>query len=367
MTQDVSHPGKGDRPLHILFCANWPIDRLAAPTPERFSPDYYIPGQPYWFFKHLNDNFRLDVLDCRSPLNLHHLQKKLARCYISQGIAAWLQARHYDVVISHGGQTGLPIGLLQSLTGQAHPPHVLFDVGAITGGRAGITNPLIVHASRVAVRSMAAVICHSSHQLQFYRDYFPTLTPRAHFIPLGVDTGDFAPRDAPAEDRILCVGYSMRDWRLLVKAYAGLRTTTTLVLLGIPPNEAPQCPGVVSVPKVNIEQMRQWIAGSRAVVLPLPPVDYCIGQQTMLQAMAMGKAVLTSDICAVRDYITPGEDAIWYRAGDVDDLRANLTTLLATSGLADRLGRAARRTVERKFSEATMAGRIAEVLSEVVQ
>jgi len=62
--------GSDERPLRILFCVNWRVDRLAEADPARFSPDYQIPGQPYWFFKHGHSDIEVDVLDCRSFLGI---------------------------------------------------------------------------------------------------------------------------------------------------------------------------------------------------------------------------------------------------------------------------------------------------------
>jgi len=357
-----------ERPLRILFCVNWRVDRLVEADPARFSPDYRIPGQPYWFFKHGHSGIEVDVLDCRSFLGFDRVERKLARSYPSKGLLAWVRSRRYDLVLSHGGQMGLVIGLLQSLfPSKSQPPHVLFDVGAISGGYSGSSNRMVTAGCRLATRSLAGAICHSSQQLEFYRDRYPEVAKVARFIPLGVNTEEFRPEPCAQEDEIISVGYAFRDWQKLVRAYAGLHTATRLVLLGIPSSEYIAHPGVECVPRVSIEEMRRRVRRAKFVVLPIAKVDFCTGQQTFLQSMAMGKTVLLPKIAAVSDYIRDGETGFLYDVDSEQDLGSKLRSLLSENETIERVGRAARIATESQFSETAMADRIVDLLREIAR
>jgi glycosyltransferase involved in cell wall biosynthesis len=369
VTQPTSTPLEDQaEPLRALFCVNWAVDRVVAADGVRFSPDYRIDGQPYWFFKHGEYNIDVDVLDCRSFLGVHRLERKFLRCYPSKSTLAWIRSRRYDVVMSHGGQVGLVLALLQTLLGERlSPPHVMFDVGAISGGSQRWNNSAVINVFSFALKSLAGVICHSSHQLDFYRKQYPGLSEIARFIPLGVDTDAFQPQDTPEQDEIICVGYAFRDWKLLVRAYARLNTSTRLVLLGIPASECVSSPGVECVPRVNIDEMKRRISRSRFVVLPIPQLEFCTGQQTFLQSMALGKTVLISDIPAVRDYIVDSDTGFLYRPGDEDDLYQKLKLLLSADGTVKSVGTAARNAVVTQFSESLMADRVVTLLRDVVR
>lgn len=354
--------------LRVLFCVNWRVDRIVGRDTNRFSPDYVAVGEPYWFFRHGNYDVDVDVLDCRSFLNLDRAEEKWLHCYPSKGILGWLRSRQYDVIISHGAQVGIVIGLLQSLSPRRfRTPHVMFDVGSISGGSAGWKNPLVISGCRFAVDSLAAVICHSSSQLEFYRSVYPNLTKIANFIPLGVDTDEFRPEPRKVEDEILCIGYSKMNIELLIKAYSALNTKTRLVILGVPEGKEVHQPGVASVPKVSIEEMRQMIRRARFAVLPLPFVDYPIGQQRFLQSMALGKTVLASNIPAVRDYIRDGETGFLYEADHEQSLHKKLQYLLSEDDTVERVGRAARVATESEFSEAAMANQVVALLRNVAE
>jgi glycosyltransferase involved in cell wall biosynthesis len=365
-TQILLEAGQG--PLRILFCVNWPVDRLGEPDSSRFSPDYLVPGEPYWFFKHTQKNIHVDVLDCRSILHLERIERRWAHCYPSKGVLAWMRSRQYDVILSHGAQMGLVIGLLQTLFPHVRQtPHVMFDVGSISGGYHGWKNPTVIKGCRLAAKSLAAVISHSTAQFAFYRDRYPEVAKIAHFIPLGVDTNEFQPEVCAQEDEIICVGYSMRNWEMLLRAYASLNTKTRLVLLGIPREKFIQDAGVTCIPRVGIDEMRNWIRRAKFVVLPIPDVDFCIGQQTFLQCMALGKTVLLPSIPAVLDYISDGKTGVLYDVNSEQDLARRLQELLSSSETVERIGRAARDATESQFAETLMADRIVALLRDAVR
>jgi glycosyltransferase involved in cell wall biosynthesis len=68
------------------------------------------------------------------------------------------------------------------------------------------------------------------------------------------------------------------------------------------------------------------------LVTPLKPYE----------AMAMERAVVVSDLPALREIVVPGETGLTFRAEDADDLARVLGLLLADSTLRTRLGRQAR-------------------------
>jgi len=113
--------------------------------------------------------------------------------------------------------------------------------------------------------------------------------------------------------------------------------------------------------------MRRRIARARLVVLPLPKVEYSLGQQTFLQSMALGKAVLLPKIPAVVDYIRDGETGFLYEAGNEDDLSRKLEKLLADPETVERVALSGQIATTTHFDEATMADRVAVVLQVAAQ
>ncbi|MEZ4232260.1 MAG: glycosyltransferase [Polyangiaceae bacterium] len=80
-----------------------------------------------------------------------------------------------------------------------------------------------------------------------------------------------------------------------------------------------------------------------------------------LEAMAMARPVLVSDVKALLELARPGETGLAFRAGDVDDLARNIVKLLDDAELRQRLGRNARAYVERERDWDTLVAGYADV------
>jgi glycosyltransferase involved in cell wall biosynthesis len=87
----------------------------------------------------------------------------------------------------------------------------------------------------------------------------------------------------------------------------------------------------------------------------------------VLEAMALGRCVLASDVGGMRDAIEPGVTGALAAPGDVDALSAGLLSLLRDAGLRARLGRAGQDKIRRDFSVAEMARRTEAVYEELVE
>lgn len=74
--------------------------------------------------------------------------------------------------------------------------------------------------------------------------------------------------------------------------------------------------------------------------LVLPSLWYEAQPLVVLEAAALGVPAIVSDQCAARELVKDGQTGLWFRSGDVRDLREKLLTL-ADPELASRMGRAA--------------------------
>jgi len=70
----------------------------------------------------------------------------------------------------------------------------------------------------------------------------------------------------------------------------------------------------------------------------------------ILEAMAMAKPIVASDIPGIREQIIDGKNGILVPAKDTNALAAAIIKILADRNVAENIGLAARKTVDRKFS-----------------
>jgi len=90
------------------------------------------------------------------------------------------------------------------------------------------------------------------------------------------------------------------------------------------------------------------------------------GITSLLEAMALGKAIIVSNSIGLRDYIRHEDNCLVVECGDPTALRASIIRLLSNPDECARLGRGARQYVERESSQAVHAGRLGSVLAELV-
>lgn len=95
-------------------------------------------------------------------------------------------------------------------------------------------------------------------------------------------------------------------------------------------------------------ELHSWIKGARAVVLPSE--WYENAPMSVLESFAFGKPVLGARIGGIPEMIEPGENGLVFESGQVDELAEIMARLNAASAAdVERMGRAARSTVEQRF------------------
>jgi glycosyltransferase involved in cell wall biosynthesis len=138
-------------------------------------------------------------------------------------------------------------------------------------------------------------------------------------------------------------GNADRDFGLLFAAIRGLdapgvlATNQPALLAGleVPPN--------VKVVNVSPAEFRQLMARARLVVVPMRATLLHAGaQQTILNAMKMGKPVILTDPEGGADYIQSGKTGLLVPYGDASALRAAMEYLLGHPAEARAMGQRAK-------------------------
>lgn len=352
---------------------NWKVEYVEESPADKQPPDYVAEGKPYWFFRYFEDEsgeeYQVDVVDIRSFPFLERFEKNCLRFYIWQTLRVLPRLKQYDLVLSHGMQSGIVLCLWRRLFGKGNYRHIVFDIGAFNSAReSGKSLKLMQFASR----TLDGVIYHTPHQKAYYETCHPWLLDKAQFITFGTDFDFFRPEtgteqasEENGEKYILCAGYHKRDWDTLLRAYGGLHTDVKLRLLG---NESIRTgdQGVEILGAVPAAEWKEQIRNALFCVLPLQQFNYSYGQMTLLQQMAMGKAVIVADVYSVEAY--QGEDHfLLYTPEDAEHLKQQMERLLRDEELRRRIGQRARQAVEERYHEKVMAHRIQRVLDQWVK
>jgi glycosyltransferase involved in cell wall biosynthesis len=109
------------------------------------------------------------------------------------------------------------------------------------------------------------------------------------------------------------------------------------------------------------EDVRPFLAACDAVALPSLTETFSLAA---LEAMALGRPVVHSEVGGAAEMIEHGEDGLLFPVGDTAALVERLAAL-ARPGTRLRMGARARQTVETRFSEQAMVERYEAMLSEL--
>ena len=108
-----------------------------------------------------------------------------------------------------------------------------------------------------------------------------------------------------------------------------------------------------------------WPALAAADVVCLPSKSEGM-PNVLLEAMAVGKPIVATSVGGVPEAIESGENGLLAGPGDPQALAAEITRLADDSALAQRLGAAARRTMEARFRARDVVARYAEVYQRLL-
>ena len=172
---------------------------------------------------------------------------------------------------------------------------------------------------------------------------------------------------SPASDdgAVFAGGDSLRDYRTLIEAAREIRAPVLIATRRASEQRRSDLPPNVVVAAVSRRDYNERTASASVVVVPLAPRDdRGSGQTTYLNAMALGKALIVTDVAGARDYITDGETGLIVPPEDSPALAAALRRLLEDREYARRIGEAARRDALERFGPARYVEQLLAVADE---
>jgi glycosyltransferase involved in cell wall biosynthesis len=248
---------------------------------------------------------------------------------------------------------------------------------------AGATRWLVERLYRLALSRSSRVFFQNTTDHQQFLDRSIVEPRRTEVLPgSGVDSVHFAPRARHVASRtfnFLFIGRLLREKGVpeFVEAARRIRRdapTATFRVLGFA--------GVSNPSAIQLHELRKWvdegsieylgeavdvrpyIADADCVVLPS---YYREGvPRSLLEAAAMEKAVITTDMPGCRDALVNGVSGLLVRPRDVDDLVVKMRVLLdMPQGRLEEMGRQGRLYVRRNFDEWDVISRYLQVLAKV--
>ena len=187
-------------------------------------------------------------------------------------------------------------------------------------GRLVVLNPILDEDGGRIQAGVLAALRRADRVLCFSRDAVATAVrlgldqTQVEFVPLGVRARRDHP--LPVGDYLVAAGREARDWPTLVAATRGL--DTKVVVVG--PAHLDAGPAIEVVPQMRRDELLRLVEGSAGVVVPLLAGTRAAGQLAVLDAMAVGRAVVATSAPGTVDYVT-SDRGVLVPPGDPDALR----------------------------------------------
>jgi glycosyltransferase involved in cell wall biosynthesis len=277
------------------------------------------------------------------------LLEKIGGANLMLAWACFKQRKRYRVLFTDGEQVGLLLALLLKFMGGRFLPRHCMIAHRLS------TKKKVLFLDLLGVQSHIDVFfVYSTWQADFIRKHWKLPDKRVIFTPFMVDDRFFTPWHVPnwenlpsLDDRftpIICaVGLEYRDYPTLIEAVRGL--PVQVVLAAASPwskrrdtSAGKQLPKNVIVHRFSQYELRELYAASKFVVMPLYPVDFQAGVTAILEAMAMGKAVICTRTPGQTDVIVDGLTGLYVEPGNPDALRSAIERLLDHPEESDRMG-----------------------------
>jgi glycosyltransferase involved in cell wall biosynthesis len=305
----------------------------------------------------LADALQAEILDYKAARSCGmSIVRTISRLNPPCGLAllAWSRRSEYDTFYAGAESVGLLLALLLKCGPRRHRLAILDHH---LSERKKTTFFKLFNLSK----RISAFICMNEHQASHAEKVLGVDPRRVHrvFYGANVDGVFFRPlRPTGNPDRyILCVGRERRDYDLFFAAIRDTPVKAVVVASGIRGGEeyGPGSPDITSAPaNVHLRKqlpyvdLRNLYAGCEFVVLPVHDVAYPAGITTIMEAMAMGKAIVATHSRGIREFIQDGETGVWVRNGDVEELRSRILELWRQPQLAVRMGANALRSANER-------------------
>ena len=192
-------------------------------------------------------------------------------------------------------------------------------------------------------KAVSRYIVWASREISAYSDAFNLPRHKFVFIPYHT-TVNLEEIEIKEGSYIFSGGNFARDYQTLARAVDGLDIEVIIACTNSAAMNGIRFPENVQVVGVSHQKFMQLMAQSGINVVGLEEgLLHSGGQQTFLNAMAMGKPVIVTDPEGAKDYICNGVDGLLVPPGDPKKLRSAILKLQENPDLATALGERAKK------------------------
>lgn len=276
--------------------------------------------------------------------------------------------READLILSTADRVGVPLTLLKYFKLAPHKPIIYVSIGLFEKLKK-LRPRWLAFYRKIFAQNIQKIICYGYEESLRLQKIFGQ--EKVKFIPFGVDTEYFRPPRTKEDNYLLSIGKDReRDFDLLINLAnlipeKILLITTLARMREIKKKWTVLPPNVSIILDVPFSKIRTFIARAKFIVLPVKENSYSGATTTLLQAMAMGKAVVVSKTGAIQEgyRLEHGKNCIFVKPGSGKELFQAVNNLLRDAPRRKVLGENARRTVQKYLSWKNYAQNLFSVIT----
>ena len=318
-----------------------------------------LPRKDYWL---LSEHLNAQIINRVHPYPDEAATKHPLAFWMAQAWNAFQRRDEYDVILSMSEQVGLWLALFLRAA-RCKKPHVMIS-HYLTPRRKNF------FLRRLGMDSyITKFVCYGSLHSDFLINELHIPPEKVEVVLHPVDARFWHPMPVSVQRLVSSAGLTGRDYPTLERAVADI--DVDVVVAAYSPwtkNHGGKLPGNATG-RVNTVQctpveLRDLYARSLFVVVPLLAYNSTAGALVIYEAMAMGKAVVTTRNGGQADIVEEGVTGYYTPLGDAAALRDVITHLLDNPDVAERMGAKARQVVEKGLNLDVYAQRMDSIVRE---
>ena len=275
-------------------------------------------------------------------------------------------SRGVDCIFSNSESISMPLALMFRMSTGKRPGHVVICHRLSTGKKKLFFKALKVH------KEMDRLFVYADIQRKHGVDVLGIPADKLTHIHFHADT-DFYRPDANRQvvpNQVSAAGLEWRDYPTLIGAAQRLDALDFKLAAASPwskhtnETERTALPANVAARRYEYDELRELYGSSAVVACPLYETDFQAGITSILEAMAMGCAVVATRTSGQTDVIEDGVTGLYVDPGDVDGWCRALERLTRDPVLRESLGANARAWI---LNHASLALWVRQITSEIAK
>jgi glycosyltransferase involved in cell wall biosynthesis len=354
-----------DQNMKVLFTNNYPMDKAL----EEWRRGEY-PGHHLWGITHLPEfGIDVDILPYEQYTVLNKIGKilKLGN-YLDQQVRVFLRSSKYDLVYSACQDNTLFLSILRG-------------IGIFRKPIAAVIHHPMDKSRRndMYVKGHDRLLCLSKSVLRELENEFNIGKEKTCVLDWGVDLafydkGKNISTLKSENSFIVSAGKSSRDYNTLAKAFFEIDYPLKIYCSARSAPSLSDLPSNISVKynhptfnAISYSELLPEYNKAYAVAIPLIETDSMAGLTSLLDAMAMQKAVIMTKNYRIDLDIEKEGIGIWVDPGDVRGWHHAVTYLLAHPGEANQMGNRGYHLCKSKYNLEKFSSKLASIFKSYLE